>query len=94
LARRAGCSEIADQLRRATISISSNIAEGYSRLGKKDRGKFYEYALGSARESRDWYFKAADDLGPQLTKARLGLHTSIIKIMIVLVSRSRPAGDQ
>ena len=26
-------------------------------------GKFYEYALGSARESRDWYFKAARSPG-------------------------------
>lgn len=39
---------IADQMARATASISANIAEGYSRLGKKDRGKFYEYALGPA----------------------------------------------
>src|SRR5690349_8047582 len=49
---------VADQLNRAIGSISTNIAEGYSRSSGRDRVRFYEYALGSARESRDWYFKA------------------------------------
>ncbi|MFQ5594528.1 MAG: four helix bundle protein, partial [Anaerolineae bacterium] len=48
---------LSDQLYRALVSISSNIAEGYSRGTGKGRAQFYEYALGSARESRDWYFK-------------------------------------
>jgi len=47
----------ADQLCRATGNISSNVAEGYSRNTGKDRARFYEYALGSARESRDWIYK-------------------------------------
>src|SRR5437773_12108915 len=47
----------ADQLYRSLGSISSNIAEGYSRSSGKDRVRFYEYALGSAREARDWYYK-------------------------------------
>ena len=46
---------LADQLYRAIGSISANIAEGYSRGTGRDRARFYEYALGSARESRDWY---------------------------------------
>jgi hypothetical protein len=44
---------LSDQLYRAIGSISANIAEGYSRGTGKDRARFYEYALGSARESRD-----------------------------------------
>jgi len=44
---------VADQLYRAVGSIGANIAEGYSRGTGKDRARFYEYALGSARESRD-----------------------------------------
>src|SRR5215203_4051758 len=43
---------LSDQLYRALGSISANIAEGYSRSSGKDRGRFYEYSLGSARESR------------------------------------------
>jgi len=34
---------LADQLYRAVGSISSNIAEGYSRGTGKDRARFYEY---------------------------------------------------
>lgn len=49
---------LSDQLYRALGSVSANLAEGYSRGTGKDRARFYEYALGSARESRDWYFKA------------------------------------
>jgi len=52
--------KLADQLFRAVGSIGANIAEGYSRRSGKDRGRFYEYALGSARESRHWYY-AGDD---------------------------------
>ena len=48
---------LADQLYRSLGSIGANIAEGYSRSSNKDRVRFYEYALGSARESRDWYYK-------------------------------------
>ena len=44
---------VADQLFRALGSEGANIAEGYSRGSGKDRVRFYEYALGSARESRD-----------------------------------------
>jgi four helix bundle protein len=43
---------LADQLYRAVGSISANIAEGYSRQSGKDQARFYEYALGSAREAR------------------------------------------
>ena len=39
---------LSDQLVRAAESISANLAEGYSRLGRKDRARFFEYALGSA----------------------------------------------
>lgn len=45
---------IADQLYRAVGSISANLAEGYSRVSGKERALFYQYALGSTREARDW----------------------------------------
>lgn len=40
--------EIADQIKRASVSISSYIAEGNSRLSDKDKVRFIEMALGSA----------------------------------------------
>lgn len=41
---------IVSQLRRASVSISSNIAEGCSRSSEKDFKRFVEIALGSAFE--------------------------------------------
>jgi len=41
---------IANQMRRAAISVSSNIAEGSSRISKKSKGYFYEVAYGSLME--------------------------------------------
>jgi len=38
------------QMRRAAISISSNIAEGTSRFSNKDQVRFYEIAYGSLME--------------------------------------------
>src|SRR5919108_3369312 len=62
---------LSDQLYRALGSIGANLAEGYSRGTDKDRARFYEYALGSAREARDWYFKARHVLGEEVTSHRL-----------------------
>jgi four helix bundle protein len=70
LAEDARMIHVADQLRRATSRISANIAEGYSRETGKARATYYEYALGSARESRDWYYKARFNLQPHFLEAR------------------------
>jgi len=71
---------LSDQLYRALGSISANIGEGYSRGTGKDRARFYEYSLGSARESRDWYYKGRRVLGESVTRHRLGLLTQIIRL--------------
>ena len=41
---------LADQLRRAVISITSNIAEGSGRMTIKDQSHFYTMAYGSLME--------------------------------------------
>jgi four helix bundle protein len=41
---------IVSQLRRASNSVSANIAEGVSRLGEKDKRRFIQIAYGSAVE--------------------------------------------
>ena len=42
--------ELKGQLSRASASIALNIAEGYGRISKKDKKRFYRIALGSLRE--------------------------------------------
>lgn len=41
---------LSDQMRRSAISITSNIAEGFSRIYKKEKKQFYYIALGSVTE--------------------------------------------
>lgn len=80
---------LSDQLYRALGSIGANIAEGYSRGTDRDRARFYEYALGSARESRDWYYKGRQILAPSVTAHRLDLLTSIIRLLLTMVPDQR-----
>jgi len=80
---------LSDQLFRALGSISANIAEGYSRGTGRDRARFFEYALGSARESRDWYYKVRPVLGPEATMQRLALLTEIIRLLLTMVPNQR-----
>ncbi|MCL6432303.1 MAG: four helix bundle protein [Anaerolineae bacterium] len=80
---------LGDQLHRALCSISANIAEGYSRSTGRDRAHFYEYALGSAREGRDWYYKARHTLGEETTTQRLALLTQIIRLLLRMVPEQR-----
>jgi len=76
---------LSDQLYRALGSISANIAEGYSRGSSKDRARFYEYSLGSARESRDWCYKGRHVLGEEVTTHRLHLVTQIIRLLLTMI---------
>jgi four helix bundle protein len=80
---------LSDQLYRATGSIGANICEGYSRSTGKDRARFYEYALGSARESRDWYFKGRFVLGEKVTAHRLTLLEEIVRLLVTMVPDQR-----
>jgi four helix bundle protein len=80
---------VADQLYRAAGNISSNVSEGYSHCTGKDRARFYEYALGSTREMRDWYYKGRHVLDPVVVSHRLELSTRIIRLTITMVCNER-----
>ncbi len=80
---------IADQLHRAAGAIRGDITEGYSRRSGKDQARFYEYALGSAREARDWYYKGRHVLGVEVTGHRMELLTRIIKSLLTIIPNER-----
>ncbi len=80
---------LADQLYRATCSVSANLAEGYSRSTGKDRALFYQYALGSARESQDWYYKARFILGEDIFNQRTKVLTEIIRLLLTMIPQQR-----
>ncbi len=50
------------QLRRASVSVPANIAEGFRRRGKADKARFMNIAEGSIEECR-YFLILAEDLG-------------------------------
>lgn len=51
---------ITNQMRRAVVSITSNIAEGFSRRSSKEKSQFYYMALGSLTELQNQLIIARD----------------------------------
>jgi len=49
-----------DQIRRAAVSVMTNIAEGFERGSRKDFAKFLYIARGSAGETRSLLYVALD----------------------------------
>ena len=89
LAQERSMLSLSDQLYRAVGSIGANMAEGYSRSSGKDRVRFYEYSLGSARESRDWYFKSRHALGETVALHRIHLITQITRLLLTMIPDQR-----
>jgi four helix bundle protein len=80
---------ISDQLHRSLDSISANLTEGYSRSKGLDRARFFEISLGSARESRDWYYKSRHVLPVEVIKHRMELITRIIGMLTPMILHQR-----
>ncbi len=80
---------LADQLQRAVGSISANIAEGYSRISGRDQARHYEYALGSAREARNWYWSARHILTETVSLHRIRLLTQTLRLLLTIIPEER-----
>ena len=61
-----------DQLRRASLSITSNIAEGVNRFSVKDKAHFIEIAYGSLMEVSS-QFEIAEELDYISSEERLSM---------------------
>ncbi len=80
---------LSDQLYRALGSIGANVSEGYSRGTGKDRARFYEYALGSDREGRGWYYNGRHVLGESVAIHRLQLLTQLVRLLLTMIPQQR-----
>jgi four helix bundle protein len=78
---------ITNQLRRASVSIASNIAEGSSRNSDKDFSRFLEIAIGSAYEI-ETQLLISSDLG-FISKIELEEITLKIEEIIKMISKFR-----
>jgi len=76
-----------DQMRRAAISITSNIAEGFSRQSLKEKIQFYSTALGSATELQNQIYiaKDLDYMKDERFKAIAGRATRVHKLLNGLI---------
>ena len=70
-------------------SVAANIEEGYGRGFGKDYARFLRIALGSARETKGWYFRARHIFGEQVVQHRLGLLDEIIASLIIVSNQQR-----
>lgn len=78
---------LCDQLRRAVISVPSNIAEGLGRYSAKEQVHFLEIAYGSIREV-DCQLDIACDLG-YITSAELADVMDQIETISALIAGMR-----
>ncbi|MBC7249405.1 MAG: four helix bundle protein [Anaerolineae bacterium] len=79
---------VAQQLIRSAGSITANIEEGYGRGYGKDRLRFLKFSLGSARESKGWYYRAKALLSPEVIEHRLNLIGEVIALLVTEIQNS------
>ena len=77
------CYALSDQLRRSSVSITSNIAEGINRYSVKDKSHFIEIAYGSLMEVSS-QFEIAEDLGYITSEDRLSMDQQIEEVARLL----------
>jgi len=85
-----------DQLRRASVSITSNIAEGINRFSVKDKAHFIELAYGSLMEVSS-QFEIAEELGYITGDDRLSMDILIeedARLLSGLLKTYRPSDPQ
>ncbi|HVF40615.1 MAG TPA: four helix bundle protein [Gemmatimonadaceae bacterium] len=80
---------ISGQLYSAVCSIAANIAEAYSRSSGRDRARIFEYALGSVRESMEWYRSVTPVIGETTVNDRLDVLEEMRRMLLAIIPRER-----
>ena len=80
---------LAWQLIDSAGSVGANIEEGYGRGFGKDYARFLRIALGSARETRGWYFRSRHLLSSNAYDHRLLLLDEIVSGLVTTSNQQR-----
>jgi len=80
---------VANQLVRSAGSISANLEEGHGRGYGRQRDWFWKVSIGSARESKGWYWRAHQLLSPDVLESRLVLIDEVIALLVSELQRQR-----
>ncbi|MBQ7513953.1 MAG: four helix bundle protein [Prevotella sp.] len=78
---------LTSQFRRAAVSIEANIAEGYKKISKADKLRFFNISEGSLEECRDYIVLSKDLLYINEEEFDL-LYTSIEETSKLLIAYS------
>ena len=76
------------QMRRASVSIGANIAEGSGRSGRREFGQFLSLALGSASEL-EYHVLLVRDLGFIDTSAHHRISAEVLEVRRMLTGLRR-----
>ena len=79
---------VAQQIIRSAGSVSANIEEGYGRgIGTESYLYFLRVAIGSARETKGWYFRSRHLLSADVLEHRLALLDEVISLLATEMTR-------
>lgn len=82
------------QLLRSAGSVSANIEEGYSKGFGNDYARYLTIALGSARETRGWYWRSRRALSAPVLEHRFALLKEIIALLKTTIPQQRQIGKR
>lgn len=81
--------KLAAQLIDASSSISANMEEGYGKGFGADYARFLSIALGSARETRGWYWRGRHKIPLAVVEHRMSLASEIIALLMTTIPQQR-----